>query len=147
MQFPAVTGSNLQREKLSLPEDFQGKLNLVLVAFQQWQQREVDSWIPFARQLERSHPEVIEASRRRRIARGSGTEPQDVSGLIKSFAQARDMMKAMADMSMMDRMKAGTKFAQMSMAGGKMPKLKGLSKASRRKLDRKEKRRRRKKGR
>lgn len=58
MQFPAVTGYNLLRQKLSLPQDFQGELNLVLIAFQQWQQGQVDTWIPFARQLERDHPEV-----------------------------------------------------------------------------------------
>jgi hypothetical protein len=58
MQFPTVTGSNLLREKRSLPGDFEGELNLVFVAFQQWHQREVDTWIPFARQLERTHPQV-----------------------------------------------------------------------------------------
>jgi len=49
MQFPSVTGSNLQRRKLDLPEGFEGELNLVLIAFQQWQQSQVDTWIPFAR--------------------------------------------------------------------------------------------------
>jgi hypothetical protein len=58
MQFPAVTGSNLQRKKLSLPGAFEGELNLVFVAFQQWHQRQVDTWIPFARELEGTHPEV-----------------------------------------------------------------------------------------
>jgi hypothetical protein len=58
MQFPAVTGSNLQRKQLNLPQDFQGELNLVLIAFQQWQQNQVDTWIPFARQLEETHPGV-----------------------------------------------------------------------------------------
>lgn len=58
MQFPAVTGSNLQRKKLALPEGFQGELNLVLIAFQQWQQNQVDTWIPFARQLEEAHSGV-----------------------------------------------------------------------------------------
>jgi hypothetical protein len=57
-QFPGVTGSNLQRQKLELPQDFEGKLNLVLVAFQQWQQAQVDTWIPFARQLEETHSAV-----------------------------------------------------------------------------------------
>ena len=57
-QFPTVSGSNLQRNKLILPQDFQGEFNLVLIAFQQWQQREVDTWIPFARQLEKDHPGV-----------------------------------------------------------------------------------------
>jgi hypothetical protein len=51
-QFPTVSGANLQRKKLTLPQDFQGELNLVLIAFQQWQQTQVDTWIPFAKQLE-----------------------------------------------------------------------------------------------
>ena len=58
MQFPAVTGSNLQRQKLKLPQDFQGELNLVMIAFQQWQQTQVDTWIPFARQLEETYSGV-----------------------------------------------------------------------------------------
>jgi hypothetical protein len=58
MRFPAVTGSSLQREKMNLPQDFEGKRNLVLIAFQQWQQRQVDTWIPFAQQLEATYPEV-----------------------------------------------------------------------------------------
>lgn len=57
-QFPAVTGSNLERKKLILPQDFQGELNLVLIAFQQWQQTQVDTWIPFARQLEATYAGV-----------------------------------------------------------------------------------------
>jgi hypothetical protein len=58
MRFPAVTGSNLQRQKLSLPQDFRGELNLVLIAFQQWQQTQVDTWLPFVRQLEENHSGV-----------------------------------------------------------------------------------------
>ena len=57
-QFPTVSGSNLQRAKLTLPQDFQGERNLVLIAFQQWQQTQVDTWIPFARQLEETYPAV-----------------------------------------------------------------------------------------
>jgi hypothetical protein len=56
MQFPSVTGSSLQRKRLSLPEAFEGELNLVFVAFQRWQQSQVDTWIPLARQLEASLP-------------------------------------------------------------------------------------------
>jgi hypothetical protein len=52
MIFPIVTGSNLLREKIFLPRDFQGELNVVFVAFQQWQQMEVNSWIPLAKELE-----------------------------------------------------------------------------------------------
>jgi len=58
MQFPTVSGSNLQRANLTLPQDLQGELNLVLIAFQQWQQAQVDTWIPFARQLEEDYPTV-----------------------------------------------------------------------------------------
>jgi len=52
MIFPTVSGSNLLREKLTLPQDFQGKLNLIFIPFEQWQQMEVDSWMPLARALE-----------------------------------------------------------------------------------------------
>jgi signal recognition particle subunit SRP54 len=42
---------------------------------------------------ERRHPEVINGSRRQRIARGSGTTVQDVNRLLKQHAQLRKMMK------------------------------------------------------
>ena len=58
MQFPRVTGSNLHRKKVSLPQDLEGELHLVLIAFQQWQQAQIDTWLPFARQLEESNPGV-----------------------------------------------------------------------------------------
>ena len=58
MQFPTVTGTNLDRQKLNLPEGFQGDWNLVFIAFQQWQQSQVDSWIPFAKDLEATYPEL-----------------------------------------------------------------------------------------
>jgi hypothetical protein len=52
MTFPKVSGSNLLRQKLTLPQDFQGKLNLIFIAFEQWQQGEVDSWMALAGELE-----------------------------------------------------------------------------------------------
>lgn len=42
---------------------------------------------------ERRNPDVLNASRRRRIARGSGVEVQDVNKLIKQFREAQKMMK------------------------------------------------------
>jgi len=42
---------------------------------------------------ERGHPEIINGSRRQRIARGSGTSVQDVNRLLKQYAQLRKMMK------------------------------------------------------
>lgn len=52
MNFPVIAGVNLKRVKKTLPADFDGNFNIILIAFQQWQQRQVDSWIPFVKQLE-----------------------------------------------------------------------------------------------
>jgi signal recognition particle subunit SRP54 len=43
--------------------------------------------------MERRSPRIINASRRRRIARGSGTQVQDVNQLLKQFRQMQRMMK------------------------------------------------------
>ncbi len=45
---------------------------------------------------ERSHPEIIAASRRRRIAAGSGTDPVEVNQLLKQFNQMRKMMRKLS---------------------------------------------------
>lgn len=47
-------------------------------------------------QEERQNPKILNFSRRKRIAAGSGTEVQDVNRLIKQFEQTRDMMKRMS---------------------------------------------------
>ena len=44
-------------------------------------------------QQERTHPEVLNVSRRQRIATGSGTSIQEVNRLITKFDQTRKMMK------------------------------------------------------
>lgn len=44
---------------------------------------------------ERSNPKILNYSRRKRIAQGSGTQVQDVNRLIKQFEQSRDLMKKM----------------------------------------------------
>ena len=48
---------------------------------------------------ERSHPEIINQSRRNRIAKGSGTTIQDVNRLMKQFDQMRKMMKMVTGMN------------------------------------------------
>ena len=45
---------------------------------------------------ERSRPTIIDGSRRRRIARGSGTTAQDVNQLLNQFNQTRKLMQQMA---------------------------------------------------
>ena len=42
---------------------------------------------------ERQNPDIIKASRRRRIAEGSGTTIQQVNSLLKQFEQSKEMMK------------------------------------------------------
>ncbi|MBD3169155.1 MAG: signal recognition particle protein, partial [candidate division Zixibacteria bacterium] len=49
---------------------------------------------------ERQNPQIINGSRRKRIARGSGTRIQEVNGLLKQFAQMQKMMKKMSKMNM-----------------------------------------------
>ena len=45
---------------------------------------------------ERARPDVIDGSRRRRIAAGSGTEPRDVNQLLNQFKQMQKMMKMLS---------------------------------------------------
>jgi signal recognition particle subunit SRP54 len=42
---------------------------------------------------ERHHPEILNGSRRRRIARGSGTTPQDINQLLNQFRQTQKLMR------------------------------------------------------
>ena len=53
---------------------------------------------------ERTHPECLNTSRRMRIAKGSGTNIQEVNRLIKQFDQTRKMMKLVTDKSRMQQL-------------------------------------------
>lgn len=44
---------------------------------------------------ERSHPEILKASRKQRIAKGSGTNVTEVNQLLKQFEDMKKMMKMM----------------------------------------------------
>ncbi len=61
---------------------------------------------------ERNHHEVINGSRRKRIARGSGTTVQEVNNLLRQYAQMRKMFKQMGKPSFARRM-AGMKLPGM----------------------------------
>ncbi len=52
---------------------------------------------------ERARPHLIDGSRRKRIARGSGTTVQDVNQLLRQFEQMKKMMKTMGRMQKMKR--------------------------------------------
>ena len=56
--------------------------------------------------LERQDVDILNNSRRRRIARGSGTSTQNVSQLVRAFAMVSSMSKQMSTMSMVQRVKA-----------------------------------------
>ena len=62
---------------------------------------------------ERRNPKLLNASRRKRIAAGSGTTVQDVNQLIRQFENAKDMMKKMTS-----QMKGGKAARLMSRFGG-----------------------------
>jgi signal recognition particle subunit SRP54 len=58
---------------------------------------------------ERAKPDLLNGSRRRRIAAGSGTQVQEVNRLIKQYDQLADVMKKMAGAGGMQRMLRGLK--------------------------------------
>ena len=55
--------------------------------------------------VERHRPQILDGSRRKRIARGSGTKVQDVNQLIKQFQSMRKMMKKFGKMNKRQLMK------------------------------------------
>lgn len=69
----------------------------------------IDSMTP----KERKKPAIINGSRKKRIAKGSGTQIQDINKLVKQFNQMQKMMKKMG--------KGGMKNMMRGMPGGMMP--------------------------
>ena len=66
---------------------------------------------------ERTNPDIIDTSRRQRIARGSGTNPTDVGQLITQFKEMRKMMQQMGG-GAMKRVKKKTKKGQKKASKG-----------------------------
>jgi signal recognition particle subunit SRP54 len=69
----------------------------------------IDSMTP----KERRNHMLVNGSRRRRIAKGSGTSVQDVNNLLKQYAQARKMMKSFTGQAGL----LGKRFAKMKLPG------------------------------
>jgi signal recognition particle subunit SRP54 len=67
----------------------------------------IDSMTP----QERRRPQLLDGSRKKRIARGSGTRVQDVNNLLRQFKQMRKTMK---------RVK-GSGWLQKALGGGVLP--------------------------
>jgi signal recognition particle subunit SRP54 len=59
---------------------------------------------------EKSQPEIINASRRKRIAKGSGTTVPEINRLLKQFDEMKKMMKQMTGMQQKGKKKGGFKF-------------------------------------
>ncbi|CAN0551839.1 unnamed protein product, partial [Laminaria digitata] len=56
--FPTITAENLNKEKVTLPDDLAGKPALVLVAYQRQQQSNVDTWLEQMEAIEAAIPGV-----------------------------------------------------------------------------------------
>ena len=95
---------------------------------------------------ERDDPEMVDPSRRRRIARGSGTEPSDVSELIKTFGRMRHMVKSFSSQGllggkgMFGKMKMAKQLSSMDMFSGQA-QFKRKQRSKRKKTTRKRHRR------
>ena len=62
---------------------------------------------------ERVNPEIINSSRKQRIAKGSGTSVEEVNKLLRQFEQMKKMMKQFSDPKKMRRMGFGRRGMKM----------------------------------
>ena len=74
------------KKNIPLPSDNDGEKNL----------GKIESIVNSMTEIERRKPGIIDGSRRRRIAKGSGTKPNDVNKLLNQFSQMKKMMKRMS---------------------------------------------------
>jgi signal recognition particle subunit SRP54 len=74
---------------------------------------------------ERSKPDLLDNSRRKRIAGGSGTKVEDVSTLVKQFQTLSKLTKQMAGMSASSKVKAVKELGAGGM-GGLVPGMSGM---------------------
>jgi hypothetical protein len=53
--FPSVSAYSLDKEKMNLPADFAGQTNLLLIAFEPEQQKQIETWTPAAQAIQHSN--------------------------------------------------------------------------------------------
>lgn len=70
-----------------------GAANLSGINFDEKELKHIEAIILSMTPKERLHPEIIDTSRRQRIAKGSGTTPEKVNKLLKQFNQMKNMIK------------------------------------------------------
>jgi signal recognition particle subunit SRP54 len=76
---------------------------------------------------ERRKPDMINFSRRKRIAKGSGVTPDEVGGLTRQFATVSEMSRKMASMSAAQKVKAVKELSAAGGPGAMIPGLQGMS--------------------
>ena len=76
----------LSKKNIQLPNNEDGEKNL----------SKIEAIVNSMTVNERRKPGIIDGSRRRRIAKGSGTKPADVNNLLNQFSQMKKMMKRMS---------------------------------------------------
>ncbi|MGE0072655.1 MAG: signal recognition particle protein, partial [Thiomonas sp.] len=96
-----------------LPAEMQAKAGQADMARAERDMRRMQGIIHSMTPQERRKPDLIKATRKRRIAAGAGVQVQDVNRLLKQYEQMRDMMK---------KMKGGKMFKMMQRMGGLMPR-------------------------
>ncbi|MBM80225.1 MAG: signal recognition particle protein [Planctomycetaceae bacterium] len=74
--------------------------------------KRIDGIINSMTQEERRNPDIIDRSRRNRIATGSGNDASEVNALLKQFQGMASIMKDMANMGPIDRMRAMSKLSK-----------------------------------
>ena len=67
--------------------------------------RRIEGMIDSMTMQERQNPEIIDRSRRNRIARGSGMQAADINKLLKDFSMMSKMMQGMTNMGLRDRLR------------------------------------------
>lgn len=75
--------------------------------------KRVQGMIDSMTKKERDDPDIIDMSRRKRIAAGSGVQPQEVSQFLKQFDSVRQIMKQMMSMNIFQRIKMMTGLGKM----------------------------------
>ncbi len=78
---------------------------------------------------ERANPAILQASRKKRIARGAGLEVQELNRLLKQHRQMADMMKKMGKKGMLKQMMGGM-FGAKGAGGGGQPDMAALEAAA-----------------
>jgi len=101
----------VREAELKAPEKAPGKFDLEDLLEDDRALKRVEAIILSMTPEERKNPRILNASRRRRIARGSGTTVQEVNRLIKTYEEARALFKRLS--------KKGGRRSLMGMFGGR----------------------------